>query len=171
MRFNMTFWSFDANSTGNSVKYHIIPTASSMSPFHSLDHDNWYEVQHDISLSCDATDISIGITWCHQHWCHVMPLHWCQHHVMWTAPSMVTFHSLGPDDQNDVQHLWSCDTIGASPGIMWCWVFSMAPLHFIGQDNQHGVHDDLLVIQCHWHWHQCNMMPSTSSMAPLYTIP
>ena len=32
-----------------------------------------------------------------------MPLHWCQHHVMQTAPSMATLSSVGQDTQNEVQ--------------------------------------------------------------------
>ena len=34
----------------------------------------------------------------------MMPSHWCQHHVMWTAPSNVPLHSIGNDEYNDVQH-------------------------------------------------------------------
>ena len=45
--------------------------------------------------------------------CHVMPLHWFQHHVMWTPSLMEPLYSLHHDDQHAVQHeFWSCDAIG-----------------------------------------------------------
>ena len=55
-------------------------------------------------LSCEATDNKKGMRWCHWHWCQVMPLHWCQHHVMWRAPSLEPLHSLGQDYINKVKH-------------------------------------------------------------------
>ena len=56
-------------------------------------------------LSYDATDINTGIALCHWHWlwCHMIPLHWCQCLVMWTAPSMTPLHSFHQDDQNETQ--------------------------------------------------------------------
>ena len=46
-----------------------------------------------IDVRCSMTFLVI---WC--HW------HWYQHHVMQTTLLMVPLHSLGQDDQNEVQH-------------------------------------------------------------------
>ena len=125
-------------------QHHVMPKVSSMASLHSLGEDNWNQVKrpfwlcdvfgagifasHDakrilngtsaslrlrqskwhvawLLRSHDATAISIHITWYHWHWCcHVILLHWCQHHVMWTALSMAPLHYLGQENQNEVQH-------------------------------------------------------------------
>ena len=43
--------------------YHLITTASSITPLHSLGQDNWNDMLHDFL-----------VMWCHWHWCHMMPL-------------------------------------------------------------------------------------------------
>ena len=59
---------------------------------------------HVYFLSFVPIGISTGITICQWHWCHVMPLHMCWHHVMWTELSMVPLYSQSQRDKNDVQH-------------------------------------------------------------------
>ena len=46
----------------------------------------------------------------------------------------------------------------------------MASLQSLNQDNWNEMQHDSLVMWCHWHWHQCHMIPTTSSMAPLHSL-
>ena len=79
MRCNTMFWSFHPTDTSISVtwckKYH-----------HFL---RWRQLKWGtiwLILSCDATGIRSDITWCYCHWCcSVIPLHWHQQHIIWTA--------------------------------------------------------------------------------------
>ena len=122
----------------------MMPMMSSMAPFHLLGQDNQNEMQHDYLVkSCH---------W-HQHQYHVMPV----------APSMAQLHLFSQDDEKEVQH-WH-----------WCGhdvmhMAKMAALHSLGQDNRHKMQLDFLVILCHWHCHQCHIMPTVSSMASLHSV-
>ena len=115
------------------LKQHIMPTASIMAPPHVLHQDNWNEVQHDffdhamplvqVSASqyadgsmnetiafpramapyiSQSKTIKMGSNmnflamWC--HW------YWHQHHVMLITSSVKPTHSLGQDEQSEVQH-------------------------------------------------------------------
>ena len=86
---------------------------------------HWYHMMPLVLVSHEAIGISVNVTWCLQHhkwhryifqvkmtevrcsmtflviWCH---WHWHQHHVIQTVLLMAPLHSLGPDDQNEVQH-------------------------------------------------------------------
>ena len=103
MRWNMTFWSFDTTGT------HISVTCCQQ---HQQCHNCISYIKtavmkgNTIFWSCDTNGTNTGITWCCWHWCwcHAMPLHYYQHHVMQTASSMTPLHFLGKDDQNDVKH-------------------------------------------------------------------
>ena len=44
---------------------------------------------------------------------------------------------------------------------------SITPLDLFGQDVQIEVQHDLLVMCCHWHWHQWHTTLLVSSMAEL----
>ena len=81
---------------------HMMPAVSSMAWHHLFNKDSQNDVQHDF-LSCHV----IGTTWCHWHWswCHLMPLYWYQHHVMWAASSMAPLHSLHQDDHHEAHCL------------------------------------------------------------------
>ena len=68
--------------------------------------------------SCNVININNGIIWCSWHWCwcQAVPLHWCQIHVLWTAPSEAPFYPLGQVDWNEMQHTFF---------VMWhhlCWL-------------------------------------------------
>ena len=96
--------------------------------------------------SCDA--IGIRITWC--HW------HWSQHHVMQTALLMEPLHSLGQDDQNEVQYnfFWPCTTIVT--GTIWCHhVVPMASsaIAFLRSIHLKWGATIFLVMWHYWHWH------------------
>ena len=77
--------------------------------------------------------------------CHMMPLNQCCHYMIplalvsgvATAPSIAPLHSSDQDDQNEVQHdFFGHVTLLFQPchhAILT--VLSMAPLHFLGQDN------------------------------------
>ena len=49
-------------------------------------------------------------------------------------------------------------------------VLSMAPLYFLYQDNLNEVQHDFVVIWSHLYWHQCHMLPTASSKAPLHSL-
>ena len=74
----------------------MMPTVSSMAPFHLLGKDYQNEKQQDffVVISC--------------HW------HQYQHHVM----SMAQLHLFSQDNQHEVKHdfFWLCDAIGISVG-------------------------------------------------------
>ena len=74
-----------------SLSHHNKSISNCITAFLSLRELKW---EATWIVGCDTSDINIGITWCHWHWCHMMPLHWCQQPMMWTAPTMVPLHSL-----------------------------------------------------------------------------
>ena len=102
MNRNMTFWSFDAIGMV-PVSHDVNSIFSGIIAFLSLKELN--EMQHDlfsqvISMaptlsSHDATGISFEV---------MRPLHWCKHHVPWTASYMAPLQFLHQGDQNDMQH-------------------------------------------------------------------
>ena len=114
IRCNMTFlamW-FDAIGTGDTIPFlksqqskwdaswlfgHLMPMSLPL-----LSQLKWGATWP--FWSCDGISISNCIIWCHWHWCQMMPLYWCQHHVMWTTSSIAPLHSLHQKDQNEVEH-------------------------------------------------------------------
>ena len=49
-------------------------------------------------------------------------------------------------------------------------VSKMRPLHSLYQDDQHKVQHNSLVTWCHWHWHQCHIIPTASSVVPFHSF-
>ena len=111
-------------------QFHIMPTTSSMAPLHSVVYDNYNELQHDfldmwhhwhhhmmpltlVSASYDTGSIIHGTIaflksrwskWGVQHDFLAMCWHWHWNEMMLVVSSMASFHSLGQDNQNVVQH-------------------------------------------------------------------
>ena len=131
---------------------------------------NWNEMQQDF-WPLDATGIKSEITWCH--------LHWYLCHMMLMPSSVAPLHSLGQYNQYEVPHgffghvmplaLVSHHAIGISISIMWCywhqWQDCMMPVAMV------LVSHDVTGVSIAWHhWHVCHIMPTASSMTPLYSL-
>ena len=102
------------------------------------------------------------VMWCHWHWhwCHVMPTAYPWYHYILQVKMIemrcnMTFWVMW--------QLWNQHQQQVIPTAS-----SMAPFHFLGQDNQNEVQHDLLDMLYHWYWH--HMMLTVSSMAPLYSF-
>ena len=109
--------------------------------------------------SHDTNGISAAI-------CHVMQLHWCHHHVMWTTPSMATLCSLGQDGLNEVQHIFGHVT-PLAPALASCDadIIDNGYTVFLRSRKFKGCEIYILAKWCHLHWHQCNLLPTALSMA------
>ena len=177
-------------------QHHIMPMSLLMAPLHSLQQDCPNEMQYEflshVTLLMPVShvaEIGLIIHQCHSQCHHCIPYvkmiemrcnmtsgHWCpwcrdQHHVMPKASSMTPLHSLGQDDQKEVQHdfsvMWQhwlqhlhhydangiVNVITAFPRSTWSkWVVTW---HF-GQ-------------LCHWHQHLHHTM-TILLMAPLHSL-
>ena len=154
--------------------HHMIPMESKMVPLHSLAQDISNNVQH-VFL----------VMWCHWQWhqCHIMltalpngSMHsldyqqlkwdasWLFAHVIPIASSMAPLHFFSQDKQNEMATLVMVLTSHDASGI------KMASLHSLPREYWNVVQHDCLVILYHWHWPQCHIMPTTSSMVPLYSL-
>ena len=142
---------------------HMMLMASSMAQFHSLCQNDWNGVQHNFLI--------MG---CHWH-CH-------RQHVMLIALSIALFHLLGQDDWNEVKHdfsnyvlplaqiLTSHNAFSIINGTITSHTSEQSKLGetFFGHVTQLPLplasHDAICigVTWCHWHQHQCHMMPITS---------
>ena len=69
----------------------------------------------------------------------MMPIHCCQHHMMWTAPSIVPMHSLGHDVQNDVQFFGHVTPLG--PALTSCDAYNIfnGTMQFLDPVSQNEV--------------------------------
>ena len=90
--------------------------------------------------------------WCHHQWHHCIP---------WGKMIKMRCN----------RTFWSCDTIGTSINIMWCWWHHQWQSHFWGQDIQNEVQCNfILVMWCHWHWLWSYMMPMVPSVAESHSL-
>ena len=180
MTCNMTFWLCDVTGTNINIvwcQWHV-------------NGPKYISSVRIIKLKCNLT---FWVIWCYWCWCQshdatalsMVPFHfqvktykadetWCCGHLMPSVPastsldanisSMVPLQLFSQDNQNEVTlvlMLASHDTNGIKNET----IAFLRP-----RQLQWDATCILVVIWCHWHWHQCHIMVTASPMTLLPSL-